>query len=160
MAAPAAGSAPAGEGEGSPAPKWPSRWRRGVTGFGAFVPGEGEGCLTFLGPRGPERFSRRNPLLPRWPPQVAATRIKAPAFNSRPHALCHIPCLRIFTPAIYTHTPGSPAKETAKISRSKVGMRAEARGLKVSMTSLDHLSLGGAETPAAIATCVRFPKVP
>lgn len=38
-------------GEGSPAPEKPSRWRRGVPGFGVFVPGEGEGRLTFLGPR-------------------------------------------------------------------------------------------------------------
>lgn len=30
MAAPEAGSAPPGEGEGSPAPEKPSRWRRGV----------------------------------------------------------------------------------------------------------------------------------
>lgn len=53
-AAPEAGSAPAGEGEGSPAPKKPSRWRRGVPGFDAFVPGEGEGQgrLTSLGLRG------------------------------------------------------------------------------------------------------------
>lgn len=75
MAAPAAGSAPAGEGEGSPALKWPSRWRRGVPGFGAFVPGEGEGRLTFLGPRGPDRLAGLDATLaclgtclPRWPP--------------------------------------------------------------------------------------------
>lgn len=43
MAAPEAGSGPAGEGEGSPALEKPSRWRRGVPGFGAFVPGRGRG---------------------------------------------------------------------------------------------------------------------
>lgn len=106
MAAPAAGSAPAGEGEGSPAPKWPSRWRRGVTGFGAFVPGEGEGCLTFLGPRGPERFSGLDATLSclgghrRWPPPGSKLQHLT---HARTHSATSPAC--VFSHPQFTHIP-------------------------------------------------------
>lgn len=106
MAALAAGSAPAGEGGRESRPKVAKQVEEGRPRFRCLCPRGGGGAFNFSGSAARSlRGARCNPLLPRdMPPQVAASRIKAPHLtHARMHSATSSPC--VFSHPQFTHIP-------------------------------------------------------